>query len=530
MDNLKPLLVHKFWMIFVFALLIPTIGWWFSTADLAASITKQWNTVERAFRDSQVSDNVPNPDWNDGISVVNKDQEARLQQSADYLQKLQQKLRVWPDDIQPFMNGVPYRGEIHDSAAELYRSDYEDEISRVRKIVEPFDWRNGNGKADFKEGGFNSRVPVGFWDEIPPTSKEMWDAQEDIWLLSSVLKALADANADADSIGEAPIKIIEEITFRGGVGHDLKKKAAIAFSPVGGAGATKVRETKFTPGFGGAKFDVNLDKEFGSDKLAVGAEFSLPGSGGAGTQSSRRGGNPLGLDGANAFGQRYVGEDAKLPFKTRGFSLKLVMDHHQVPEVVAQLTNMPWPVQILRIHVAASAADIQEAMNEKYGPPTRQSSNSGNRRRSRRGRSASQALEGGEIGGVARANADAAQKHFHSALQDDSLATVVIVGLMTIYHLPEAEQTSADAGTKDRAEPKPVTETPAEPASKPRPQSEEKPAAQPPSAAKSDAVQKLDTEKNSGTEGGPETETNSEQDQDRSPDNKTPPANASENP
>ena len=60
MDNLKPLLVHKFWMIFVFALLIPTIGWWFSTADLAASITKQWNTVEGAFRDSQVSDNVPN--------------------------------------------------------------------------------------------------------------------------------------------------------------------------------------------------------------------------------------------------------------------------------------------------------------------------------------------------------------------------------------------------------------------------------------------------------------------------------------
>ncbi len=527
MDNLKPLLVHKFWMIFVFALLIPTIGWWFSTADLAASITKQWNTVERAFRDSRVSDNVPNPDWIDGISGVNKDQETHLQQSADDIQKLQHKLRVWPDDIQPFMNGVPYRGEIHDSAAELYRSDYEDEISRVRKIVEPFDSRNGKGKVDFREGRFRSRFSVGFWEEIPPTSKEMWDAQEDIWLLSSLLKAIADANADADSIGEAPIKIIEEITFRGGVGRDVKKKAATRSSPFGATSAVKVQENKFSPGFGRARFDVSLDKEFGSDKSTEDPQFGPPGSGrsGAGT-NLRRGDDPQGLNSANLLGKRYVGEDEKLPFKTRGFSLKLVMDHHQVPEVVAQLTNMPWPVQILRIHLAASASDIQDAMNEKYGPPASQSSKRGKRRRRLPGRDASQAPEGDDVGGVAIAKAAAAQELYHSTLQDDSLATVVIVGLMTIYHLPEAEQTSADAGAKDQAEPKSVTETPAEPASKLRPQTEREPAAQTHPAA---AV-KSDTEKNSGTEGGPETETNTEQDQGRSPDNKTPPANASENP
>ena len=523
MDNLKPLLVHKFWMIFVFALLIPTIGWWFSTADLAASITKQWNTVEGAFRDSQVSDNVPNPDWIDGISGVNKDQESRLQQSTDDLQKLQQKLRVWPADIQPFMNGVPYRSDIDDSAAELYRSDYEYEIARVRKIVEPFDSRNGMGKVDFREGGFTSRFSVGYWEEIPPTSEEMWDAQEDIWLLSSLLKAIAEANTDADSIAEAPIRIIEEITFRGGIGRDLKKKALTTFNPLAGIGVVKVQENKFSPGFGGAKFDVNLDKEFGSNKLAAGAEIGLPGSGGAGTQGSRRGNNPMGLEGTDAFGPRYVGEDAKLPFKTRGFSLKLVMDHHQIPEVVAQLTNMPWPVQILRIHLAASADDLQARMDEDFGPPTRQSSKSSKRRRRPRGRDTSQP-EGNDTGHVAKAKADAAQKLYHAALQDDSLATVAIVGLMTIYHLPEAEQPLADAGTKDQTEQKSVTETPAEPTSKPRLQTEEKPAAQTPTAT---AV-KSDTEKNLGIEGGPETETNSEQDQGLSPDNKTPPANASE--
>ena len=41
MDKLKPLIVHKFWIILFIALLLPVIGWSMATGSLAKEIEER---------------------------------------------------------------------------------------------------------------------------------------------------------------------------------------------------------------------------------------------------------------------------------------------------------------------------------------------------------------------------------------------------------------------------------------------------------------------------------------------------------
>src|SRR5206468_2601996 len=86
----------------------------------------------------------------------------------------------------------------------------------------------------------------------------------------------------------------------------------------GGAGGA-------SPSFGGG---------FGGDPSSSSASSGSPGGGGGATKSDIK---------------RYLDDDETQPFKRRGFYFKVVMDHRKVPDLLAELMNSPYPVEIVRV-------------------------------------------------------------------------------------------------------------------------------------------------------------------------------------
>ncbi len=67
MDQLKILMEHRFWILSALAVLLPPIGWWVSTGEMATETEKQTkaiNTKVKAIDDlTKAAPTVANQDW-----------------------------------------------------------------------------------------------------------------------------------------------------------------------------------------------------------------------------------------------------------------------------------------------------------------------------------------------------------------------------------------------------------------------------------------------------------------------------------
>src|SRR5437762_8133844 len=95
---------------------------------------------------------------------------------------------------------------------------------------------------------------------------------------------------------------------------------------------------------------------------------------------------PAGMGGAmgGGFGGRQGGgsnmeryRDEQKEFKTRGFSLQVVMDHRRIPQLLVALSNCEhWPITVLRMHEAdykdedLVAGDGESSMSGRMSMPS----------------------------------------------------------------------------------------------------------------------------------------------------------------
>jgi len=191
------------------------IGWSMATGSLAKEIDERKTAIDKAFTDAQVPPNPPNETWSSALKQINQEKDNYIGQSRKYLWEKQKSLFVWPPDITPLMKETPYRGEISRVPRNLYRSAYEFELLRAHKLANPFSLRDGTGTVDINENVL-PHVPLDKWKTLPPSSQEMWDAQEDVWLVSSILEAIARVNKGASNISESAVRQISVLQLRGG--------------------------------------------------------------------------------------------------------------------------------------------------------------------------------------------------------------------------------------------------------------------------------------------------------------------------
>ncbi len=484
MEKLKLVLVYRFWILCTVSLLLPPIGWWMASGALVAEIEDRSNSLESTFKSIPPGSGAPNQHWIDEVARRNQLRVASNAESASRLWQMQQALMVWPADIKDVMARCPYREKIADFGAaqdvpDLYIHDYPNEIRKLWLTVDPLDDEAGNladanskRKVKFELSDI-PRVPATKWQNLPPSWTEMWDVQEDIWLMKELLAAIARVNAGDFNITDSYIKQIEQIRLFGGDrivvqpaasgtaeggGADAVAGGGGVQGPYGGGGLGKGR---------GSMGDGRLSGQQGQSK-GVSADFSLSedftnvvyaGGGKSDKKSSRNGsvfgakGPVAGMDANSADSkaggdpntpkkqERYV-DELGVPYRTRGFYLKVVIDHRRVPDLLVELANAKWPVEFVRVQQTSqndqgSGGDLMGSGNENAFAQ-RDPSGGG--------------LQGKRPMGSAKKKDDKQtesermQSLAKAALADPNLATVVVAGLMTIYDPPKVdEQTLAGA-------------------------------------------------------------------------------------
>ena len=371
MDKLQPIIKHHFWIVFLIAMALPPVAWWMTTDELAAEISDRTSSLDSTFSGIANGQNAANEDWANGVNglIAIRTEANRL--ALDRLWKAQTDLMVWPPNVAKWMDVCPYRGEIDDVRIkqilpDIYRGDYELAVRRVWLIPEPIDDGKTRVDPDLKQKvvfPYQSlpRIDAAKWSALPPTWQEIWNTQEDLWLLSEVLSAVRRTNDSTSSITDSYVKQILQVELFGG-----QRSAAPASA---GSTASTSGYPGMSPGYPGM-MPGGMASRGGSTALSKPAEFPISeeyqvtNAGGrsatdymAGEGASPNASTSVDL---NSDESRYVqAEDA---YRTRGFKLKVAVDQMQVPTLIRELLNSQYPIEIIRFQ--------QSAMNpEEPGKP-----------------------------------------------------------------------------------------------------------------------------------------------------------------
>ncbi|HEV8068395.1 MAG TPA: hypothetical protein VGP76_11715 [Planctomycetaceae bacterium] len=382
MDQLKVVLEHRFWILSVLAVLIPPIGWYVSTGDMAAQTDIRTAKIKQKVKSIQdlTKDvaKVPNNDWIAGVTQVNTHLATRVDEMQKQLFDHQRPVMVWwPIVDKPlkeaqvkYRDDKPANPQAFANARRLFISRYGDMWrDDVYNIVDPFDMvtglspRGGPGKVlctDQNGAVQITRAPVDSWVQRQMiTAQEFWDAQEDLWMLHALMQAVARVNEGSINIDDARIKRLISAQLRGGSAGDLldRQKKKQPNAAAGTAGAPGGPGMGSMGGFLGRRAGgdmgpkplpmIDPDDIFGSD--SEGTAVSGAGPTGIG---AKKGGSVADAPPANS----YVEQDTK--WRARGFVLRLVMDHQEIPKLLTVLTDSPFPVQIW--HVEHQPYDFQK--------------------------------------------------------------------------------------------------------------------------------------------------------------------------
>ncbi|QDT26853.1 hypothetical protein Enr10x_21640 [Gimesia panareensis] len=491
MDKLKPLITHKFWIILFIALILPVVGWSMATGSLAKEIDERKTAIDKAFTDAQIQPNPPNDTWSSALREINKQKENYIGTSKKFVWEKQKELFVWPPSIQAELDKqkTPYRGTINNVALNLYRSAYKFEVMRAHKVVNPFDMREGTGTVDLKVQVL-PHVPLSKWQTLPPTSEEMWNAQEDIWLTTSILEAIAKVNKGAANISEAPVRQITVLQLRGGTpGDDGSAPAGGGMEGMegmdpemmaggggmfgggsGGSGGGGMTAGMEGGKAGGISVDVDMDlvKIFGNDVdgSAGGGDGGMSGEMPAEDMGmvGGLGGGSGGMGGSQNL-KRYYNEEEELPYKTRAFYLKATIQSSKLPDLLASLSSMPWPTKIVRVQRASMFDDNMSPIVSNTGGGAMRGGMGGsggaesfNADSGFGGNDFGPAAGGAggfgfeaETGGISGGLQPGAENRslLDAALNDPELAVVTVAGLMTLYKPYVPPEGSEEAAQND---------------------------------------------------------------------------------
>ncbi|MEE3366298.1 MAG: hypothetical protein VX304_11670, partial [Planctomycetota bacterium] len=438
MDKLKPVLAHKFWILFVIVLVLAPFGWSSGTGALTDGIEGEKKKLEGTFKKIgglAASAGEKNDNWIAELTKINSAMASRTTMAAGKLWDGQKQLKVWPPRI---ARRAPVFHCLEDVTTVLgapngnanvirtfYKLDYERELDRVWLLVEPEQAPQGARKVRFAREDLPTpgRYP---WQGFDPSIEEIYSAQEDLWLISSLLTAIREVNAGTVSIVDSHVKELQLIQlFRGtrlssgtsgsssdggdaGAGGAPEAGGAGGGAAGAGAGPLPGQPTGVAAGVGGGggggamgamgggggqvggtQFTVPVDfaltEEFsavliigqksqdgggamgGATGGAMGGAAGGPMGGGSSPMGSEvpMGGAGAPMGGATASGGdtadasgspdplKYYCEDSDFA-RTRGFKLKLVVDHRKVPELLAALSRSPWPIEIIHVNQGPS--------------------------------------------------------------------------------------------------------------------------------------------------------------------------------
>jgi len=445
MDKLKPVIEHHFWIVCGVVLILPLVGWWPAVGQFNAEREQKISEIETAF--SQVPNGPqPNESWSVGVNKIAEVTEEKNAQERYDLWRRQEKMMTWPNRISRDLRPTSYMGEIPSKARVIYRNGYLIDVKNLWKTVDPFDPQTGKGTVVFPEAVL-PRVTFG---DLPPTTEEVWEAQEDLWLLQSLLKSIRSANSDANTLVDSLVRKVSVLKLVGGEGNypDAEPVAADEYGMSDEYGMDEYSDLGMDPG---------MDPSFGEGMAAAPTSAAFDPSDEFGVEQGR-----------------YIDYEDGTVFKKRGFYMEAVIEHQRLPELLVELTNGDWPVSIVRVQMAQTSSastllgnqgeyqnEYSSGGNPFSGEMTEDPSLYNDGGSGYDGGTAAPGLVGGTPENLALAKA---------ATSGPSLAQVAISGMIFIYNpveppavtTKEAPATPAAApATTDVADPTTTSDAPA---------------------------------------------------------------------
>lgn len=434
MEKLKEILNYHFWILGGVVLILPLIAWWSASASMSQRIQDRISAIDQSFSSARVSGKA-NPRWTDNVKTFIEREQERVTKSRSELWERQQRLMRWPATMREWIP-EQHRGQFANKGRTIYRDEYAAEVERVWRAADPFDVETGTGKVVLDM----NMLPQDSFGELPPASERMWNAQEDLWLLESLLKAVKEMNIDSSLVTESVIREVSVIQLMGGSGE---KPAAEGSSSEGSEyGEDMYTEERNYESRGGGRRGGSGGLSLASASFDPIVEFGSPedasGGGDLDSEEEMYASDYGAGDAANQL--RYIGPQEGGPFLKRGFYMEVLMDHRKVPEFLVALTNADWPVTIKRVQFAKASEKNSSRSRNRFsnrgagrGPAAANSfmenyeddyeTSSG-----RRGGSSS--LAGSQL-------QQAATSGYH-------LASVAIAGEIVIYNPPEQEEEQSE--------------------------------------------------------------------------------------
>lgn len=395
MDKLEPLIRHRFWILFGLSIPLALTGYFLASGEMKAATTAKEEALKKTLDGVPKGVTEPNDKYAAGLKVINDRLQAENKVEVQKLWEAQRPRMDWPT-VMVKNNYIPneYRGEIEDAARRYYTRVYGDAVKRAWEKVQPV-------VDDPPPVGLEvtwpkkvllmpETIPLHqFHDTLTPSTKQIWDAQEDIWLLELLFEGIARANRDATWIGDAPVRRIDTLFLTGGSGTPALQGAGgvggagaafdsyeeeddhggggmnagasglagLAGMLSGGAGGVGGGSVSFNPAeeFGMPLPDPDAPTASGAGANAMESAFLAPGDEEeSGFGAAGMAGMMLGGAGGMSGGYRYIGDPGTVeaaPYRERGFYISAIVMLPELPRIFADLSSSEWPIRVLRFQI-----------------------------------------------------------------------------------------------------------------------------------------------------------------------------------
>ena len=393
MDKIRPVLKQIFWVMTGLVVLMLVYGWRSASVALDERIAEDRKLLDTNKKAASAGKSAPNAQWTLAAKRLNEIYREEFSGAERELHAGQLSMREFPDgpggkDLAqiPFMKRVTERAVRAQFRDQLYR----EHLLKQIKILDPFIVQDNRGLivVDPQE---IPQADQSQWRVREPTSGEIWNALEDLWLLRSLFESIANVNDGSERLGTSPVRQLVSLRFRGGNPDFDGTSSASAASGVvvpafgGISGVFGVAGEPAAPAAstaGSTNPAVTYAGSFDADLLTE--EFGAVGAAAGGGPSAGRaaagtfGGGAATFGGSGAFGvpapgllpaapaaggtnaetsddeidqsqfkSRYVHHAAE--YRTRAFQLHVRVVQDDIPALLAELTNSSFPVEILRV-------------------------------------------------------------------------------------------------------------------------------------------------------------------------------------
>ncbi|MBN1851601.1 MAG: hypothetical protein JW829_02720 [Pirellulales bacterium] len=416
---------QHFWLLNALIIVTAIVSWFLAARSLNDTFSKNRNTIETALK-AQQQIAATNPHHNDKTIEAQRQEVAQLRMhTLEVWQKLykrqQEEVLKWPAQLgNAFINMISkYKFGDELTAVDKpylarYRNYIQDAARKLPEIVQAktkdVDMSLG-GELYGERGGYGQQTPGGpedaaveedyvvlwpsyqeqiegrlVWSQTP-TSMQMWIAQEDLWVIETMLRAIAAVNRDTGATGyhDAAIREIHSL--------EIGREAAMARNTQGRLFQKRSSQGPGMPSEGGgygrgmegggyegrSLQDLGRGAEGGIGRAMPGMEGRGDpyGYGAGGETSGSEDGSTMD---ANAWllQGRYLDAEGKpsdgteesgnMGYKKLPVRMVLTMDQRMLSKLVIECANAPLPIEVEEIRAnVGSAQEMGSSGASGYG-------------------------------------------------------------------------------------------------------------------------------------------------------------------